>query len=327
MRIVAEVGWTRRQVGVRGGGRTAVPHHDRRAGEREAGDRGDVPEGFDGGAAPGGEAGNAYGGPDGAGLDLGRDVRYLMVTERGLEQHRVCGSPGIGVVGHVRGIAVGFGAIPEHLGDRTRDHAVQGVGVGRDRDDLVDVEVDAALQQGRVVHARHAEHGPSPFGRHRGDGATKDATLAVAVIEHVARVEQRGPVAGLECRVGSEPVARAQEAPQKQEVQEALLGPVGELGEVRDVRQRARSDADVLIGEAGPFRGAEHEVVLIRHAADIARVHLAVVPEESVSVDAGARGVDRKLTVITRRARDVADEAGGLVPVADGQAVGSIVES
>ncbi len=62
----------------------------------------------------------------------------------------------------------------------------------------------------------------------------------------------------------------------------------------------------VLVREAGPRRGAEHEVVLVRHRLHVARVDLCGPAEQAVAVERDARRWRRGR--VKRRARDVAHE-------------------
>jgi len=55
----------------------------------------------------------------------------------------------------------------------------------------VAVEVDAALEQGRVVHPRHAECRPVVVDAHRREGSADDSALAVAVVVEARGVEDR----------------------------------------------------------------------------------------------------------------------------------------
>ena len=89
----------------------------------------------------------------------------------------------------MRRVAVGLTAVPQHLGQADLHLPVDLVRVVGVADRRVPVVVDAPVEQGAVVHARHAEHGARPLLGDRGDRATEDAALAVAVVGDVAGFE------------------------------------------------------------------------------------------------------------------------------------------
>jgi hypothetical protein len=88
------------------------------------------------------------------GLDLGGVVGDLVVAERHLQHHLVRGGVRQRVVGHVVGVAVGLAAVPQHLDQGEPELALERVLVGGVVGLAVGaLPVDAAVQQGRVVHA------------------------------------------------------------------------------------------------------------------------------------------------------------------------------
>ena len=98
----------------------------------------------------------------------------------------------------------------------------EGIGIGRVEEELVEVEIDAALEQGRVVHAGLGEHAATEVLRHGAQRAAEDRALAVAVEVELVGVD-RGRAVHLESRVARESIAVTQESTEKQEVQEPLL--------------------------------------------------------------------------------------------------------
>src|SRR5699024_8433770 len=127
------------------------------------------------------------------------------------------------------------------------------------------VEVDASRKQRRVVDAGNPEHAVIDVGGERGVSATHDAALADAVV-HRAGVDTGTGVnyrtrnfgAGtirvdLERRVGRKTTGRMEHRPlDHHHVDEALLHPVGQLVEVRQVAQRGSDSTEVTFGETVP---------------------------------------------------------------------------
>ena len=100
-------------------------------------------------------------------------------------------------------------------------------------------------------------------------------------------------------------------------VEEALLHPVGDRVEAREVAESPRPYWGCPRGEAGPRGGAEHEVVLVRHRAHVVGVDLArrYRGARARTAPGALRGVGR----IERRAWDAAGERGGRGAVPLGQ--------
>ena len=198
------------------------------------------------------------------------------------------------VAGHVVRVAVRLAAVPEVLDQREDQRPLELVRVVRVQELRVLVEVDAAPQQRRVVHARHAEHGAVEVGRERGQRAAHDPALAVAVVEQARGVDHRLRLRR-PCRTGTpgslvKPGRVDHQPAQVHEVDEPLLGAVGERGEVREVAEDRGDVRQVLGRHAGPVGGAEHEVVLVGHRLDVAGGDLARAAEQAVAVERRPRG-------------------------------------
>ena len=128
---------------------------------------------------------------DGSGLDLGRDVRDLVIAEGLVDEHLVGRRAGVGVTGQVLGVPVRLAAVPEHLDDADGEDMIRRVRVGGVEDRLVRVPVGAALEQGAVVHRRDADRGAGPVLGHGRGGPAHDPALAVAVEEQLSGVDDR----------------------------------------------------------------------------------------------------------------------------------------
>ena len=145
----------------------------------------------------------------GAGHDLGGDVGNLVVTDGEVEQDPLLVHTRERVVAEVVGVAVALAAVPEHLEEQDAHALVVGGRVGDPEPEEERVEVDAAVQQRRVVDGRHPEHRQVPVGGHCGGDGTHDPTLADPVVgEPVVGpgADQRLAVGVLEGGVGGEPV-------------------------------------------------------------------------------------------------------------------------
>ena len=66
----------------------------------------------------------------------------------------------VGPIRQVLDVAARLAPVPQHLDHAEQLLLVERVRVGGAQDRRVLVEVDAALEQRRVVHAGHTEHGP-----------------------------------------------------------------------------------------------------------------------------------------------------------------------
>ena len=139
---------------------------------------------------------------DRARLDLGRDVRHLVVAERHELQDGVAGRVRQRVAREVLRVPVGLAAVPQELQQRQDQRALQPVGIGLVEHRRERVEVDAARQQQAVVHGPDVEHRPREVRRHRGQRAARDAALAVAVVEEPPGVDERT------CPLGGRPGRR-----------------------------------------------------------------------------------------------------------------------
>ena len=130
------------------------------------------------------------------------------------------------IVGHVVRVAVRLAAVPEHLHEREDQRPLELVrvvvveaegGIDRPRERRVDRaeelalrvgrEVRARLQQGRVVHPGHAEHGALEVRGERGERAAHDPALAVAVVEEARACRSAElPAASWKAALRREPV-------------------------------------------------------------------------------------------------------------------------
>ena len=130
--------------------------------------------------------------------------------------------PGYGCDREVLGVALVLAAVPEQLRELQHDLLVDRVGVRHGEDGGELVPVDRPVQQhAAVVHARHAQDGPAPLGRERGDGPAHDAALAVAHEVAVVRLEQR-LAAGLERGIRDEARIGVDQPTEELEVHETL---------------------------------------------------------------------------------------------------------
>ena len=198
------------------------------------------------------------------------------------------------VVRHVVGVPVGVAAIPQHLDHREQERALEQVRVGRAEDGAVGVEVDAAVEQDRVVHPGHAEHGAGEVGRERRERAAEDAALAVAVVEQAAGVDHALALV-LERGVRAEPVRVDHEAARgRAEVHEALLEPVGEAREEREVPEDARRRCRCPRPPCRSTASRRTEFVLVRHGLHVAGVHLGRRAEQAVPVERRAGRLDAR---------------------------------
>src|SRR5205823_12493718 len=119
-------------------------------------------------------------------------------------------------------------------------------------------EVGRALEQRRVVHPGDAQRGAGEVGGDRGQAAAHDPALATAVVVEPGAVDNRLPV-HLEGGIGVEARRMDHRPPQVEEVEHALLEPVGGGVEVRYVGQHRDVVGNVLLGQADPIGGAEHD--------------------------------------------------------------------
>ena len=206
------------------------------------------------------------------------------------------------VAGHVPRVAVGLAAIPERLDQGQQQRPLEAVGVGPVEHRAERVEVHAALHQQAVVHRAHVEHRAVEVRGHRGQRAPGDPALAVAVVEEAARVDQRalrvpeGQAGGKALRVHHRP-------PDVEEVQEALLEPVGQGRELGQVLQRAERVGEVVLRHPDPVGRAHEHVVLVAELLDVVGTHLPGVAEQAVAVQRRPRRMRRR-----GGTRDVADE-------------------
>ena len=133
VRVLVGVRLDRRRVGARRQrveGRARVPRLVDRAGAREAGER-DAVERVDVGAAAGVDRVGADLRADRARLDVGGDVRDLVVADRRLHQHRVGRRVRVRVGGHVLRVAVRVRAVPQLLDQREQQRPLELVRVAR----------------------------------------------------------------------------------------------------------------------------------------------------------------------------------------------------
>ncbi len=178
------------------------------------------------------------------------------------------------------------------------------------------LEVDAAGEQQRVVHAGHVQHRAGDVGLDRGQRTTGDAALAVAVVEEPLVGRERRGAVELEGRVRGEPVRRSEQPAEVDEVEVALLQPVGQRRELRHVLQRRqRLGEHVVLVHADEVASACDHAVVGAERAHIRGVDLGVVAEQAVPVH--RRPVLRDDVVVVgtgsdvghRGLRDVAGEA------------------
>ena len=218
------------------------------------------------------------------------------------------GRPRQRVARDVMRVAVRIGAVPQHLDERQGERALELLRIRRIEEGGVGGEVAAAREQERVVHCRHAQRAARDVLRDRHHRAAEDAALAVAVEEHVARVEHGVAARILERRVRDEARWMDEQSGEEQLIQHRLLQPIGEAREQRQVPENRDGVPDVLVRHADPFGGAEDEVVLVGHVLDVTGAHLGVGPEEPVPVDRRARRDGGPGPGRQRGARDVAHE-------------------
>src|SRR5215204_7770766 len=178
--------------------------------------------------------------PDGPGLDLGGDVRHLVVAEGLLDENSVAGRVREGMGGDPVRVAVGLSTLPDHLDERQGQLAVELVGVvviqpevrvdvAKDSVRVV-VEVDASLEQGRVVHARDAEVGTVEVRRYRGQRPAHDPALAPTGVEETTALDE-ALATRPEGRIRCETVLMDHRPANEEEVEHALLEAIGDRGE------------------------------------------------------------------------------------------------
>src|SRR6185503_5243011 len=122
------------------------------------------------------------GGSHGAGLDLERELAHLMIAHRAQQQDGVARGAWVRGASEMLRVAVRFPAVPEHLDQVQRDELDERVGIAHVEHDLVEVEVDAAVEQRRVVHPGLAEHAATEVLRDSAQRPAENRALAVAVV-------------------------------------------------------------------------------------------------------------------------------------------------
>ena len=166
--------------------------------------------------------------PDRSCFDLGGYVSDLIVAERDVKQHLMRWRVRERVVGHVVGVAVSFGAVPQHLDERHGQELLLLVGVGgvqegceREGDLVADVllPVDRPVQQGRVVDAGNAQHRPGEVRREGGERPAHDPALRVAVVEQLGDVDHRSSRGVLESGMRCQAVRMDEGTAQIEEVE------------------------------------------------------------------------------------------------------------
>ena len=253
-----------------------------------------------------------------------------MIAPRDLQQHvvvrRVLEEAAGRARRHVRGVAVRIGAVPQRLDEVEDQHPLRLVGIegveharvsqlsgwiarverGRvERRERLRRDVIArARQQDRVIHPRDAQRAALDVD---GDGAHRaavDPALAIAVVVHAARVDERAAVGILERRIRTEALRMDHQPGQVQEVELTLLRPVDEEREARQVRDGDQRVRDVGVGEPEPVRGAVHHREAVGHLLLGIRIDLARAAEQPVAV------LDRpqELVVLEAGPSHVADE-------------------
>src|SRR5207249_7772818 len=106
-------------------------------------------------------------------------------------------------------------------------------------------EVRAKGHQRTDGDAWHAEDAAGDVLGDLNDEATKNPTLAVPIVEHVARVDHRGAEGVLERRIAREAGRVDQQAREEELVYDALLDAGGERREVREIAQDRGRVGDV----------------------------------------------------------------------------------
>jgi hypothetical protein len=105
-----------------------------------------------------------------------------------------------------------------------------------------------------------------------------------------------------------------EQAPEVERVEDALLEPVGQRGELREVLEDLHRVGDVLGRHPDPVGGAEGEVVLLAHRPDVGLLDLRVAAQQAVAVEGDVRrrreGRARDVA-LERRLVDVARHLGG----------------
>ena len=234
---------------------------------------------------------------DSAGHQLGGPHAHLVIAVGDVQQHRVGGRIGQGILLDVVHVAAGLGAVPQHLGHGEQEGLVLDAGIAAavlagaaaGEEQAVGLEIDTAAQQHAVGHAGHAQHTAGDILDHAHEGATEYPALAVAVVIDVAVVEHRH-TAGLEGGVTAQAVLVLEQARQVHEVQQALLLAVEERRHQREVLQNLQGEAYVFRGKAAPVSAAEHHLVIIAHDDDVgARTaqRLGATAQQAVAVQGG----------------------------------------
>src|SRR5918992_5808901 len=114
-RLRRDVSHRRRRRALGPAPRADVVHHERAAAPRQSRDPFDPVEGPAVAAAAGVERRSVQTGADHTRLDLGGDVRHLMVAERLVEEHGVPRRVRVRVARHVPRVAVRLAAVPQDL--------------------------------------------------------------------------------------------------------------------------------------------------------------------------------------------------------------------
>ena len=250
---------------------------------------------------------------DRASLHLDGHVGHLVVAERGMQQHLMRWGVRVRIAGHVVRVSVRLGAIPVELHQREDQRPLELVRVvlvepGSRLDALevavrVGVEVHRAPQQRRVVHAGHAEHRALVVDGERRERAAHDPALAVAVVEEAALLVLPRH---LEVRMGAQAAGVDHPAAQVELIHEALLGPVGQRREAREVLEDRDHVRRVVDRHAGPVGCAEREAVLVAHRLHVSGGYLAGAAEQAVAVERQAQ----VRAAGERGPRDRADDVG-----------------
>ena len=215
-------------------------------------------------------------GADRAGLDLGRERADLDDRRTPRGAGRSSRGARVRVVGEVLDVAPGLAPVPQHLQLGEDERAVEVVRVGGLEDRLVLVEVDRCGAAGAVVHARVRRARRASMS---GDTA---ASIPPTMPPWLLPSKNRRAVSRATCRRLERRASEARPVfisrPRKIWSRTPCCSRSGMVGKLRDVLQGRDRVADVVLAQAGPLRGAEHDVVVLGHRVDVARRDLRSEP-------------------------------------------------
>ena len=218
----------------------------------------------------------------------------------------------------MRQVALRLGTVPELLAERDQQLLVEPIGIAPADEPEIRIEVDAPVQQRRVVGGRHGEEAAREVRGDRHDRDAEDAALASAGVVGLGGVDDAGP-AGAELEGGMRVQAGggvAHQPPHQQVVQEALVQPFRDEVELREIlHERQDGGHEVVARHALHVDAADDEVVGVREhreRADLrAGAEEAVAPERRPAgraADGDARDVDHerhgRVAVLRRHAAD-----------------------